>query len=61
MFGAKQLLGTLVSLGYAASLLGMGEHGTVDQSYLRTLFGRLRLDDGTIAALHRAVGAPALS
>lgn len=46
---------------YAASLLGMGEHSTVNQAYLRYLASRLSLDDATIAALHRAVGAPALS
>lgn len=46
---------------YAASLLGMGEHSTVNQAYLRYLSGRLGLDKATIGALHRAVGAPALS
>jgi uncharacterized membrane protein YebE (DUF533 family) len=45
---------------YAVSLLAVDGHNATNQSYLRYLANRLGLDEATIAAMHRQVGAPPL-
>jgi uncharacterized membrane protein YebE (DUF533 family) len=45
---------------YAVSLLAIDAHNATNQAYLRYLANRVGLDNATIAALHRQVGAPPL-
>jgi uncharacterized membrane protein YebE (DUF533 family) len=45
---------------YAVSLLAVDGHNATNQAYLRYLANRLGLDEATIAAMHRQVGAPPL-
>jgi uncharacterized membrane protein YebE (DUF533 family) len=43
---------------YAASLLAIRVDSEAERAYLRDLAGRLGLDPGTVAQLHRELGAP---
>lgn len=44
---------------YAASVIAVGTPSPAETHYLKRLAGRMKLPDGVVAEIHRALGAPA--